>query len=230
MEFRDEEKIKLFNEIENLYYKQNFGSTSKADFELLLFSEYIECCISHGEPFDDYSLSKALGITQSRIRSLKERKELKYPHNNDAGWWKKPFAEAVKNAKFNEKEHAVKFIVQDINVMNEVRHYIEEKGWYDECSLNKKLLVLPLDCFTDICIEQDDLTGELTKEAKTAIRKIAKNHEEVKDFAKDFSKEGLKKLLMVASKDVIGLVLQALPMGAVTKTVFDYLFEAVMKG
>lgn len=230
MIFTDKEKIRLFDKIEELYFKRNFGSTSKSDIETLLFSEYIECCISHDQPFDDYSLSKELGITQARVRSLKERKELKYPHNEaDLDWWKKPFAEAVKNAKYNEKDHSIKFIIQDINVMNEVRHFIEEVGWYDECSLNKKLLVLPLDCFTEICLEQDSLTVLFADNEKKRIKKLANNYDGVIEFAKDFSADGLKKLLMVASKDVINIVLQTLPFGGIAKTAFDNLANAVMK-
>lgn len=79
MSFTNDEKIIVFDKIAALYFEKNFGSTTKADFETLLFSEYIEHCMRCGEPYDDYSLSKKLGITQLRIRSLKERKELKYP-------------------------------------------------------------------------------------------------------------------------------------------------------
>ena len=76
MTFNEEEKIRLFNKIEEHYFRRNFGSMSKTDLETLLFSEYIESCINNNKPYDDYSLSKELGVTQARIRSLKERKEL----------------------------------------------------------------------------------------------------------------------------------------------------------
>ena len=96
MEFKDEEKIRLFDKLDELYFRKNFGSVSKTDLETLLFSEYIECCIRNNVAYDDYSLSKELGITQSRIRALKERKELKYPLNDDPEWWKTPFVNAIK--------------------------------------------------------------------------------------------------------------------------------------
>jgi len=230
MIFSDAEKIRLFDKIDELYFRRNFGSTSKSDLETLLFSEYIECCMCHNEPFDDYSLSKELGITQARIRSLKERKELKYPHNEtDPDWWKRPFADSVKNAKYNENDHTIRFILQDINVMNEVRHFIEVSGWYDECSLNKKLLVLPLDCFVEVVIGCDSEMNLFTESQKRELKKLSKNHGELKDFAKDFSKDGLKRFLMVASKDAIGFVLQTLPLGGVAKLAFDHLAEAIIK-
>ena len=230
MEFTEKEKIRLFDKIEELYFRRNFGSVSKTDFETLLFSEFIECCINHNEPFDDYSLSKALGITQTRIRSFKERKELKYPLNEaNPDWWKKPFAEAVKNAKYDEKDHCVKFIIQDVNVMNESRHYIEESGWYDECSLNRKLLRIPLDCFTEICLENKSIGKLFSKEELAEIQSLAKDNSYIAAFTKDFSKEGLKSFLMSASKEAIVLVLQALPFGGIAGTAFRNLSDVIMK-
>lgn len=227
MNFSDNEKQSCFDKISELYFRQNFGSTSKADFEVLLFSEYIEHCISAGEPYDDYTLSKQLGITQSRIRSLKERKELKYPHTGFD--WKASFAESVKNAKYDESDHYVKIIVQDINVLNEVRHFIEEKGWYDECSLNKKLLRLPLDCFTEICADDSSLADTFSTEAKKKISAIAKSDSNIQCFLSDFTKDGLKEFLMKASKQAILSVIQLLPFGGLAKTAFEFL-EKTIKG
>ena len=174
MEFTDNEKIALFDKIAALYFKRNFGSTSKVDFETLLFSEFIDHCIRSGISFDDYTISKELGITQSRVRSLKERKELKYPYLVDTKW-KEAFVSALKNARYDEHDHYVKFIIQDINVMNEARHFIEEKGWYDECSLNKKLLRIPLDCLTEICLEDESIADLFSEDVEHKIRLTIKS-------------------------------------------------------
>ena len=227
MEFTNEEKIAVFDKIAPLYFNKNFGSTSKADLETLLFSEYIEHCLRTELPFDDYTISKNLGITQSRVRSLKERKELKYPYKEFN--WKTAFVSDVKNAKYDENDHYVKFIVQDINVMNEVRHFIEEKGWYDECSLNRKLLRIPLDCFTEICLDDEAVSGLFTSEAKRRIEKIADSDSAIKEFFIDFSKEGLKSFLMSAGKESIVSVISCLPFGGIAKEAFSFL-KRVIKG
>ena len=39
--FDDKQKIIVFNKIASLYFNKNFGTTSKADFELLMFSFFI---------------------------------------------------------------------------------------------------------------------------------------------------------------------------------------------
>ena len=224
MAFLTEEKVAIFNKIEQNYFVRNFGTMTKVDFETLLFSEYIEHCIKNGLPYDDYSLSKTLGITQARVRSLKERKELKYPYEGFC--WQKAFAESVKNAKYDARDHYVKMIIQDVNVMNEVRNFIETQGWYDDCSLNKKLLRIPLDCFVEICCLSEEIECTFTEETKKAVRKISNSENiAVKNFLLDFSKEGLKSFLMTASKEILIETLKLLPFGGIAKTGFDFLIK-----
>lgn len=226
MVFKNEEKCRIFDKIAEHYFARNFGSMSKSDFETLLFSEYIELRIEKGLPFDDYSLSKELGITQARIRTLKEKKELKYPY--DKFKWQKAFAESVKNAKYDPNDHYVKMIVQDINVMNEVRNFIENKGWYDECSLNKKLLRIPLDCFVEIFYNDSSFENVFTDDAKEQIKKIAKSENNtIKEFLSDFTKDGLKAFLMSASKELISDVIKSLPFGGTAKIAFDFIANAI---
>ena len=52
MEFTNEEKIAVFDKNAPLCFNKNFGSTSKADLETLLFLEYIEHCLRTELPFD----------------------------------------------------------------------------------------------------------------------------------------------------------------------------------
>lgn len=225
MIFDDKEKISTFDKIASEFFDKNFGSMSKADLETLLFSEYIEHCIKKGYPFDDYSLSKELGITQSRIRALKERKELKYPYKDFS--WREAFAKSVVNAKYDENDHYVKFIIQDVNVMNEVRHFIEERGWYDECSLNKKLLRIPLDCFAEICLEDESVSNLFSNETKKKIKNIGKKDKAIISFLDDFSKDGLKSFLMSAGKEAILDVLSFIPFGGVAKVAFGLIEKAI---
>lgn len=211
-----------------MYFRKNFGSTSKADLEVLLFSEYIEHCIREKECFDDYTLSKELGITQARVRTLKERKELKYPHEDFN--WQESFAEEIKNAKYDEHDRYIRLIVQDVNVMNEVRHYIEMRGWFDECSLNKKLLKIPLDCFAEVFLEKDDdFYKRLSPEDRKKLDDLGKSEPEVKKLLADFTKDGVKSFLMSASKTVIPEVLSLLPFGGFVRVAFDGLTSVIQK-
>lgn len=230
MTFNEEEKIRLFNKIEEHYFRRNFGSMSKTDLETLLFSEYIECCINNNVPHDDYSLSKELGVTQARIRSLKERKELKYPRNEgNPDWWKVPFAEAVKTAKYDDRDQSIKFIIQDVNVLTEARHFVEESGWYDDYSLNRKLVKISLACFAEIFLEEDHVGNILSESEMKKLRKLAKEHTELSQLIDDCSKDGFKAFLMSASKEAIGVALRCLPFGGITGEVFKRLADVIIK-
>ena len=92
---------------------------SKADFETLLFHIYIEHLLNNGLCFDDYSISKELGISQTKVRSLKAKKELQYPHEGFD--WQKAFAEDVKKAVYEENTRSVSIPIDDVNVLTELR-------------------------------------------------------------------------------------------------------------
>ena len=222
-ELNKEEKLELANEICKKYFDKNFGTVSKADFETLIFDKFIKHYQNSKEKFDDYKLSKELGITQSRVRSLRERKELKYPTKNFN--WKDEFNKILINAKYDESTHTIKVIVDDVNVMNEIRHYIENNGWYDEVSLNKKLLSLPIGCCVDLLEDEFDFKN-INKKCFKTIEKDSSD--EVKKFLKDLTKDGLKNFLMNASKETIKTVLNSFTFG-VGGTALEEFFKGIVK-
>ena len=224
--FKPEEKIKLFNKIAEHYFDGNFGSMSKVDLETMLFSEDMDHCIENNLKYDDYTLSKELGITQSRIRSLKERKELKYPYAHNH--WKKAFFDASKNAKADKNDKYIKMIIPDVNVMSEVRNYIEEHGWYDECTLNRKLLCIPIGCYMDVFMNASE-ERFFTDDAKKALDKFVLSEQplskELSTLLNDFSHEGLKKFLSKATPKAIECALGLLPFGEQAQNAFKVLQE-----
>ncbi len=217
MDFSREEKEKAFNLITKLYYNRNFGETTKSDFETLLFSIYIEHLMNNNLPYDDYTMSNDLGITQTRIRSLKERKQLKYPRDYE---WKKDFVELVKNAKYDETIKLVKMPIEDINLMKEVRHFVLQNGWYDEFQLNPRLFQCKLDCFLLICTKLD---GEIifTEEDKKKLRELKATEDERSAIEKILShdwEDGLKELVAQSAEDVLFEVLDQIPFGEFGKS------------
>ena len=226
IEFTNNEKIEAFNKIAINYFNKNFGSLSKSDLDVLMFSEYIEHCINYGMDYSDYYLSKELGITQNRIRSLKEKKELKYPHEGFD--WRNGLVEPLKTAKYDKYAHTVKMIIPDVNVQIEFRNFVESNGWYDEYSLNKKLSVIPISGFIDIFGSNIDFKDDV----KEHIKEVCKNNPESKskgftDFMSEFSKDSLKTFLMNGSAESVKMILGALPFGSLAKPAIDLLIKVV---
>ena len=226
IKLKEEEKIKLADEICKNYFDRNFGTLSKSDFETLIFSKYIEHLQNSGETIKDFKISKELGITQSKARSLRERKELKYPSKNFN--WKKEIEKELKNAKYDEKNHSVQIIIEDVNAMNEVRNYIEENGWYNEVTLNKKLLTLPIACYIDIFVNQDEFESAVNiNELKKSLKKYENDDDNVIEFLSNLTKDGLKKFLMNASTEIVKAVLSSLIFNS-KGTVLEYVLNCIL--
>lgn len=204
--FSDDEKKEFADIIIRNYYCRNFGSMSKSDFETLLFSEYYENRLSKKLPCDDYSISKELGITQARICALKERKQLRYPRKDI---WQFDFLTSIKHAKYDEKSGKVHCYVEDVNVIIETRHKLECMGWYDECSPNRKLMVLSPKCFIDLCMDIQDTSIDFTENnrhiCEECISKIKnlKTVQSVRHLLDNFNLPGLVQFLLEAEGEDI---------------------------
>ena len=148
--FSIEEKARAFDRIAENYYYGNFGSMQKADLDVLLFSIYINQLMDKSENYQGYSnytVSKLLGITQSRVNSLKEKEELKYPsYKRD---WKELFKSVCDNARFEDGK--IKIFIPERSVFLEVKHAIELNGGYIETQLNSALLQVRPEYFIDVC-------------------------------------------------------------------------------
>lgn len=133
-------KAKAFDKIAERYYLGNFGTMQKSDFEVLLFSIYLEQILDKKEEdmnsYSDYELSKKLGITQDKIRNLKVKKELKYPYEKFK--WKESFKRVCEDARFENGKFEID--VRDPNLYIELKNQIERDGGYVDVTLNKTLL------------------------------------------------------------------------------------------
>ena len=227
-------KDELCKELCGLYFCKNFGKITKADFELVLFKHYISYCNKNGISTSDYDLSKRLGILQSKVRSLKQQKYKKYDIN-DNDWWKKEIKESLGKARYDSDNNRIKFIVEDVNVKEELVHYIEEKGWYNETSLNKKLFILPLQCYLDILCDEQTFKDVFSEEAKKAMQKKCDDSDldqnikdKAIDFTKSFTKDALNDVLKTGTKELIIFIITSLiPFGGPIKGVLEILVKVI---
>lgn len=220
MDFSGPEMEQAFHMISSRYFKRNFGTMTKADFETLLFSIYIEHLLENNQPFDDYTMSKALGITQSKVRTLKLRKELQYPRAKFD--WLKAFADDLKKASFDTESKKVRVLIPDVNVLTELRYFMESNGWYDEYQLNPRLFQCRVDFFLNIISKLAEESLSLDNEAEKAIKEIEKQTPDsamkkvLKDILNGSVVDGTKKLLLHAGKEIGVKVLEKIPVVGAT--------------
>ena len=232
--FSIEEKAQAFDRIAEQYFNRNFGKLSKTDIDTLMFDIYIEQLLNKGLPHDDYHMSKTLGISQSRIRTFKVRKELQYPREGFD--WVTAFAKDLEKASYDPESKKVKVLISDVNVLSELRYFVETNGWYDEYQLNPRLFQCRIDFFIDMIDKLSEGKIVFDKEAKERLGQIEKEQPEgkvkaaIRNLLTGSIEEGAKELLVYAGKQVGLELLGLLPIvGSPAKNVAKALMELLAK-
>jgi len=205
IDFSDEEKIRMFDEITEHFYNRNFGTFSKSDFDLLMFHFYLNN-VSGGisnkrenyyKRCSDYSISKELGITQQRVRNLKIKENLVYPPIDYD--WKTEFASLVENARLDDNKIIIS--ISNPNLYIEIENFLEENGSYIEKQLNRKLMVMRIEFFIDLC-----LLFEEEKSRKQVIKEIKKLCKAADVDMRKFDDRNVGKSLLETTANVTSIV------------------------
>ncbi len=223
--FPDEKaKANAFDKIAERYYCANFGTMTKSDFETLLFSIYLEQILDKDEDdftqYSDYTLSKLLGITQSKISSLKVKKELLYPYEKFD--WKESFKRISDRAVYENGK--IKLSIPDRNLYLELKNAIETRGGFIEAQLTANLLQVPLSYFLDLMVA--------ISEDETDIQQIWNVlKDKIKDNGNFKEKEPFGKVLQrMAPEVVFELIGDCVPcIGGAMKTVAQEIYQAIKR-
>lgn len=160
--------------------------------------------------YSDYTLAKQLGVTPSKINSLKLKKQLQYPYESFN--WKVSFQRCCKNARLDGGK--IKINLRDVNLYYELKNQVEIMGGFAETSLTRNLLVISPEDFFKLTEELMTETERTTLE--NAIRMANSSN---KDFLADLEKESfpsaMKRQLGSEIIDVLFDVLKGLSPGIV---------------
>lgn len=236
MKWTKEEKEQIIKWFNDNYFDLNFGSKTKVQVELFMFSMYWNHKINANESCTDSIMSKELGITTKKIKSLKEEKVLKYPNPNLN--WVSQFVKCIPYAKYNEVKQLIQMNITDSYVSSSVRDYMSQNHLFDEVQLNTKLFQCRLDFFVQLCNSLPDENGnviecQMSETAKAELAKIQSKltkEKEIQSISKIMDgalKDGLKDLITSASKEVICAVLSTLPCGNIAKKAIDFCIQVV---
>lgn len=173
-----DEKAAAFDKIVEKFYYMNFGTTNKSDIETLMFSIYIEQILKKNQEnmdeYSDYTLSKLLGITQSKVSNLKVKKELLYPYKEFN--WKESFKRISDRAVYEDGK--IKLFIPDRNLYLELKNAIETNGGYIEAQLTSNLLQVRLPYFLDLLVAITDEADRDKLRRKLREKLDANNNDE----------------------------------------------------
>lgn len=120
-------------------FTKHFGSFTKTDYEVLMFTVFLD---SMDEKVRDYDISVALGITESKVRTLRVKSQLFYPRELK---WIEQLTEALENGYY--EDGVITITLEDPSVRNKIRDEVEKQCGTVNLSLNSKQLVLPLESY-----------------------------------------------------------------------------------
>lgn len=146
-------------------FTKDFGSFSKADYEVLMFTVFLDCI--EGEP-KDYEISIQLGIPESKVRSLRLKSQLQYPRDIK---WEENLVTAIEHGTYDRTTKMITVTIEDPSVRNMIRFEVESRFGTVNLSLNSKHLVLPVESFLILaaCAEKD--TDETLKKLNKELKK-----------------------------------------------------------
>ena len=224
-----EKKAAAFDKIARNYYQGNFGSMTKSDMDVLMFSLLLEEILRQTEEdintYSDYALAKQLGITQSRVSNLKLKKQLQYPYKDFD--WRVSFMRCCSNARLESGK--IRINLRDINLYYELRNVIEEKGGYVEASLTRNLLIITPEEFFELTTAL--MTQEDQKKLKEEIRRqYADSNELLEKLEKQTWTKALKSEFGSNFSDILFEIVKSLAPGAagIGLKILQTTFNAIM--
>ncbi len=217
--FSDSVKDELIDVLCSKYFNKNFGYLSKSEMDLLMFHYYLKQkrISNNGQDPTDYEVSKELGITQGRVRGFKSKD---YLQNIDVIDWKNTLIDLIESGIFVKRNDNVELLVSDVNVMMELRNFLEEKGLIDEYVLNPKVFKCSLDVFIRVYELLKGLEGGTVLEDTISYIKKGKN-----DYL-DTEPKTFKELLAVCSPDLENLFPKAWAYSSLITKIFKFFAKA----
>ena len=159
-------------------FTNRFGTFAKADFEILMFSIYLDML---EKPARDYDISIELGLTESKVRLLRTKAQLLYPKPL---LWSNELMRAIQNGSFDPNDYTLTLMIEDPSTQNFIKNQIEKQQGIVKLNFNPKHLTLPIESYIL-------LAAELDEHKETAIERLNKKWLSHHENAEAIKKEDL---------------------------------------
>ena len=186
------------------YLEKGFGSMTKNDFEVFIFSELI---LGEYANSNNYQISCKLKIPESKVKRLRYEANLRYAQDIEIRS-RKAFLHAIKQVKLRKDKdnEKVVFIIEDITTRKYLEHRLKENGTFADFSFNSELVVVNINDFVKLIL---DCYGEEEKDAiKRKIRKDNRKslEEIVRNAVFSLLKNGTKGAVSVALDKIVEMI------------------------
>lgn len=160
--------------------KSGLGAVNKGELEVILFSALM--LYSDWKSKTDLELSKELGVTQSKVRSLREKASLRYIKLTlDEAL--ASFAECIMNGETDVTGTYLEVLIPDIAVQKEIEGLLKNKRILYKKQLNTMIIQIRLDKFVGLFEKSPELAEKYNGDQKQFVRDLIAKRKEFKKLA-----------------------------------------------
>ena len=199
---------------ESEVFTRRFGTFSKSDYEVLMFTIFLDSLSSHAR---DYDISIALGITESKVRNLRVRSQLLYPKELK---WQDELAAAVKYGSYDPESKLITVTIEDPSVQSLLKNIIEKNFGTVGQSLNVKHMVLPIDSFLILSAYAEKDPESTLDKLNSMVLKQTKNVNRIE-------KRVLKASFLQSIPDVAGFISNILGIYTISRPVIESVLQII---
>jgi ribosomal protein L24 len=185
--YSDEEitqkKVEAFDKIAKLFYNCNFGTATKSEIDLLMFSILMDAMIDkysmNGildyKACSDYNIGIALGIQPSKVTLLKKNKQARYRKEFE---WQKSLQQVKEGIRRENKKIIIP--MPDPNLYIEIKHFIEERNGYIEIQRGENIMIMRPEYFFMMLyygVDSEEEQAQIRKKTTEFLRRKEKMNE-----------------------------------------------------
>ena len=154
-------------EIIQAYLERGFGSMNKNDFEVWIFNEWRKL---QDKDLSDYQVSKALKISETKVKRLKYEADLKYSFDEEQLLNK--FFKLAEKANYKKDGDKLLFVINDTLLRQYINNILEESGRFMDSSFNSNIVSIYVDDFSFLLekfnrIDKDKILERAKEKAET---------------------------------------------------------------
>ena len=199
---------------ESELFSKRFGTFSKSDYEVLMFTIYLD---SLGRYIRDYDISIALGIPESKVRSLRVKSQLLYPREIN---WVEELNNAINHGYYDTTTGFITITIEDPSVKNLLKNKIEENFGVVGLTLNSKQLNLPVESFLMLAAFSEENPEEVIKNLNDLFQKESKSKEKIE-------RKSLKDRFLENVPDMVSFLSAAITLYDVGKPIVQSVFQII---
>lgn len=199
-------------------FTKRFGSFSKTDYEVLMFTVYLDSLPKDKTVFD-YQISQELGITETKVRSLRIKSQLLYPKKID---WEGALALGIQHGRYSTVDNMITITIEDPSCLNRIRYEIESAYGTLDLTNYQKQLKLPIESVIALALKID------SESEKDILERLNSEWKKQDKYNQRITRESLGKRIFKGCRSVVDILSETIALWTGASSIMTSLVDLVM--